>query len=132
MQNGVYPWVNRVLQMRLISCLVLGAAMLSMCSNIVPAEAIYEPDWQSGKAVPARIASADGQTMGIAGLWTQTVNSDGVIGYSFTMLPINVDGHAVVQNFHRPVDEKRMVVMLQPHQFDDWLSTSAKDSMAFM
>ena len=99
---------------------------------IVPAEARYEPDWRNGKAVPARIARADGQPLGIAGLWTQTVDSDGVIGYSFTMLTINADGHAVFQNFHRPADEKRMVVMLQPTQFDDWLNATAKDSMAFM
>ena len=36
---------------------------------IVPAEAFYEPDWRSGKAVPTRIARADGEPMGIAGLW---------------------------------------------------------------
>ena len=35
---------------------------------IIPAEAFYEPDWRSGKAVPTRIACADGEPMGIAGL----------------------------------------------------------------
>ena len=37
---------------------------------IIPAEAIYEPDWRSGKAVPTRITRADGEPMGIAGLWS--------------------------------------------------------------
>ena len=30
---------------------------------IIPAEAIYEPDWRSGKAVATRISRADGQPM---------------------------------------------------------------------
>ena len=37
---------------------------------IIPAEAIYEPDWRSGKAVPTRITRADGEPTGIAGLWS--------------------------------------------------------------
>lgn len=35
---------------------------------IVPAWAFYEPDWRSGKHIPTRIARADGQPLGIAGL----------------------------------------------------------------
>ena len=37
---------------------------------IVLADAIYEPDWRSGKALPTRITRADFQPMGIAGLWS--------------------------------------------------------------
>ena len=37
---------------------------------IIPAEAIFEPDWRSGKAVATRISLADGEPMGIAGLWS--------------------------------------------------------------
>ena len=33
---------------------------------IIPAEAFFEPDWRTGKAVATRIASADGQPLGIA------------------------------------------------------------------
>jgi putative SOS response-associated peptidase YedK len=36
---------------------------------IIPAEAIFEPDWRSGKAIATRITRADGQPLGIAGLW---------------------------------------------------------------
>lgn len=32
---------------------------------IIPAQAIYEPDWRSGKAVPTRIERSDGRPMGI-------------------------------------------------------------------
>ena len=46
---------------------------------IIPAEAIYEPDWRSGKAVPTRITRADGQPMGIAGLWSTWRNPAGEV-----------------------------------------------------
>ena len=36
---------------------------------IIPAVAIYEPDWRTGKAIPTRISLADGRLLGIAGLW---------------------------------------------------------------
>jgi len=36
---------------------------------IIPAVAIYEPDWRTGKAIPTRISRADGRLLGIAGLW---------------------------------------------------------------
>jgi putative SOS response-associated peptidase YedK len=102
---------------------------------IIPAAAIYEPDWRSGKATPARIARADNQPMGIAGLWTSYLNMIGneeVEVFSFTMLTINADTHPVFNNFHRPEDEKRMVVILQKNQFEDWLSAPANNSMAMM
>lgn len=53
---------------------------------IIPAQAIYEPDWRSGKSVPARIARADGQPMGLAGLWDQWHQANGTLLHSFTML----------------------------------------------
>jgi putative SOS response-associated peptidase YedK len=36
---------------------------------IIPAATIFEPDWRSGKAVATGVSSADGQPLGIAGLW---------------------------------------------------------------
>ena len=46
---------------------------------IIPAAAIYEPDWRTGKAIATRIERADGEPIGIAGLWerwrTQRANS---------------------------------------------------------
>ena len=53
---------------------------------IIPAMAIYEPDWRSGKAIPARISRADGQPMGIAGLWDQWKSPRGEVVHSFTMI----------------------------------------------
>jgi putative SOS response-associated peptidase YedK len=99
---------------------------------IIPAEAIYEPDWRSGKAVPTRISRADGKPMGIAGLWTGWKAPDGSVLRSFTMLTVNADGHALMQNFHRPDDEKRMVVILHEWEYDAWLDAPPEQSMDFM
>ena len=98
---------------------------------IIPAEAIYEPDWRTGKAVATRIERADGRPMGIAGLWTGWNGPDGVVR-SFTMLTINATDHSLMRNFHKPDDEKRMVVILPEAQYDEWLQASAVGSMEFM
>jgi putative SOS response-associated peptidase YedK len=50
---------------------------------------------------------------------------------SFTMLTINADDHPLMRNFHRPEDEKRMVVILSPDYFDAWLSAKAEQSDRF-
>lgn len=99
---------------------------------IIPAEAIYEPDWRSGKAVSTRISRADGQPMGIAGLWSEWPNPKRELVYSFTMLTINADGHAVMRNFHKPEDEKRMVVILPESAYDAWLTAPVAESRDFL
>ena len=99
---------------------------------IVPAEAIFEPDWRSGKAVPACIARSDGAPMGIAGLWSRWRAPDGETVFSFTMLTINANHHSLMRQFHKPQDEKRMVVILAPERYDDWLDASPAHSMDFM
>ena len=88
---------------------------------IVPAELITEPDYRSGKAVPTGIACGDGLPMGIAGLWSQWDGSQGQRLTSFTMLTINATEHAVMNQFHKPEDEKRMVVILPRGTWKDWL-----------
>jgi hypothetical protein len=35
------------------------------------------------------------------------------------MLTINADDHALMRNFHKPQDEKRMIVILPPDRYDD-------------
>ncbi len=99
---------------------------------IIPAVAIYEPDWRSGRAIPTRISRADNTPMGIAGLWDlwQPPKGDPVL--SFTMLTINADQHELMQQFHKPADEKRMVVILPEAQYENWLTASSEQSMDFM
>lgn len=99
---------------------------------IIPAMGFFEPDWRSGKAVPTLIERADGQPMGIAGLWEHWTSPEGDIVYSFTMLTINATKHALMSNFHKPDDEKRMVVILPEDHYDDWLKVRPEQSMGFM
>jgi putative SOS response-associated peptidase YedK len=99
---------------------------------IVPAEWIYEPDWRTGKAVPTRIQRKDGKPMGIAGLWGSNRKATGEEVLSFTMLTINADDHDLFKNFHKPQDEKRMVVILGEDQYDDWLDAQVAQSSNFM
>ena len=99
---------------------------------IIPADAFYEPDWRTGKAVPTRIARVDGKPMGIAGLWTGWKAPGGAILRSYTMLTINADTHPLMRCLHKPTDEKRMVVILPDDQYKDWLSAGNNDCREFM
>lgn len=99
---------------------------------IIPVEALYEPDWRSGKAVPARIQRADGTPMGVAGLWARWRTPKGEWVHSFTMLTINADTHPLMRQFHKPADEKRMVVVLPPQKWQAWLQAPAANSMEFL
>jgi putative SOS response-associated peptidase YedK len=99
---------------------------------VVPVACFYEPDWRSGKAVPTRIALADGSVMGLAGLWEQKKDASGKTVLSYTLLTVNADDHALMHHFHRAGTEKRMPVILRSSQFDDWLAAPAERSMEFM
>ena len=98
---------------------------------IVPADAICEPDWRTGRHVPARIARADAEPLAIAGLWDRWDSPAGPV-LSYTMLTINADDHAFMCRYQRPDDEKRMVVLLRPQDYDAWLSAPPQASMDFM
>lgn len=84
---------------------------------IIPSDAFYEPDWRSGKAVPTRICRVDGKPMGLAGIWTGWRAPDGQIVRSYSMLTINADDHPLMNQFHKPQDEKRMVVILPEDRY---------------
>ena len=90
------------------------------------ADAIFEPRYESGRAVRWRITREDQQPMAIASLWdTWTHPGTGEIVTSFTMLTVNADRHPVMQRFHKPEDEKRSVVIVEPPE--QWL-LSSKDT----
>lgn len=106
---------------------------------VVPAEAFTEPLYEAGKANPTRIACADGLPMGIAGLWSSWKDpseAGSPTMHSFTMLTINADEHALMNRFHKPGDEKRMVVILPRGSWKAWLfakpnrmSTAGREQM---
>ena len=95
---------------------------------IVPAECIFEPSWESGKAVRWRIGQAGDVPLGIAGIYASWRHPDGREMSTFAMLTVNADGHPLMQRFHRPGEEKRMVVVLAPDDYADWLSCAVADA----
>ena len=106
---------------------------------IVPCEAIYEPDWRTGKHIPTRFSAADGGTLGVAGIWSPWKTPEGQWVDSFAMLTINADDHALMRNMHRPdpkrppeMQDKRMVVILPDGLYEAWLDAPAANSMDFM
>ena len=100
---------------------------------IIPADAIYEPDWRSGKAVPTRIVRTDEKPMGIAGLWSSWKNpQSSTLLHSFTMLTVNADDHEFMRNYHKPQDEKRMVVILQDIDYEGWLNAKPEESRFYL
>lgn len=99
---------------------------------IIPVEAFYEPDWRSGKAIPTRISRADGKPIGLAGLWSRWKSASGGVVYSYAMLTINADAHPLMKHYHKPEDEKRMVVVLPDRAYQNWLTVPVDDTLAFM
>ena len=100
---------------------------------IIPAEAIFEPCWETGKAVRWRISRRDGVPMGIAGLWGWWRDrATGREVLSFTMLTINADDHPLMKRFHKPGEEKRMVVILDEAEYSAWLDAPLERMPDFM
>jgi len=98
---------------------------------VVPAEAIFEPEYDAngGNPVRTRIWQPGEVPMGIAGIWTSWRDpADQSEHFSFAMLTVNAAGHPVMQRFHRPADEKRMVVILDPQDYDEWLTCSTDEA----
>lgn len=95
---------------------------------IIPAQAIFEPDWRSGAAVPTRISRADGMPLGIAGLWDWWRDAAGHMYESYTMLTINADDDPLFSRYHRPNEEKRMVVILSEGSYQDCLIAPPEDT----
>lgn len=94
---------------------------------VIPAKAIYEPCYESGRPVPWRIRRADGKPMWIAGIRWAYQTGDGRTVETFSMLTINADDHALFRRMHAPDDEKRMVVMLKDEDVEAWLNASTHD-----
>jgi putative SOS response-associated peptidase YedK len=99
---------------------------------IIPAEAIYEPDWRSGKAKDATISRADSQPLGIAGLWSALPSPVGKPVLCFTMLTVGAENYPPMQNLLRPEDDKRMVVILTEQVYEEWLHAGIDDAAKLM
>lgn len=98
---------------------------------IVPAEAVYEPCYESGRAVRWIIRKPGGVPMGIAGIYRRWRAPDGGEHWTFAMLTVNATGHQVYERMHRPGEEKRMVLILDPAEYDRWLQCSPAEAAGF-
>lgn len=97
---------------------------------IIPTEAIYEPNYESGQSVRWRIRKGNGEPMGIAGIYRSYQGPDGRVMHAFSMLTVNADDHPFMRQFHAPSDEKRMVVILEPEDFEGWLTSPVSEAKA--
>jgi putative SOS response-associated peptidase YedK len=95
-------------------------------------ETFFETDWRSGKAMPTGITLPNGEPMGLAGLWAKWRSPEDATVHSFTMLTMNADAHPFMRNFHNPQDEKRMIAIVPPERYDDWLQAGAGESEEFL
>jgi putative SOS response-associated peptidase YedK len=96
---------------------------------IIPAANFFEPNYETGKPVRWRISHADERSIGIAGIWEWKASGpDGLPLLSFSMLTVNADEHPLMKRFHKPGDEKRMLVILHPDQYQGWLEGALVNS----
>ena len=98
---------------------------------IIPAEAIFEPCYDSGKAVRWRITQDGEVPLGIAGLYRRWRNPKGGELLTFTMITVNADKHPLYRRLHKPGEETRMVVILDREDYLPWLTADAKDAPRF-
>lgn len=94
---------------------------------IIPAAALYEPCYETGRAVRWRIERDDGKPMGIAGIWERRQQDDGLPQWSMSMLTVNADGHPLMGRMHKPEDEKRSVVILPHDAWGSWLRCRSEE-----
>ncbi|WP_309491375.1 SOS response-associated peptidase [Trinickia mobilis] len=87
---------------------------------LIPCDAFYEPNYETGKAVRWRIGMASCDPFAIAGLWRAWDEPEGPALW-FTMLTVNSHARPLMRRFYKPGDEKRSVVIVRPDDYDDWL-----------
>ena len=90
---------------------------------IVPARAVFEPNWETGKHERWAIELASGEPFGLPGMWRTWEEEDGSIVNTFTHFTLIANDHPLLNRFHSD-EEKRGVAILRPENYDDWLSST--------
>lgn len=100
---------------------------------VIPAEAIFEPFYETAdsKPVRTRIQQPGEVPLGIAGVYENWTGLDGKEFFSFAMITINADDHPIFSRFHQHGEEKRSVVILDPADYDEWLSCPVHTATKF-
>lgn len=107
---------------------------------IIPAESFDEPCWETGKNVWWRFRRAEGEPLGLAGLWNTWVDkATGEIVESYTMLTVNADAHPLMRRMHKPdpkvgpdQQDKRSVIPIESQDEDTWLLGSIEEAATLM
>lgn len=93
----------------------------------------YEPNWETGKAIRYAINRLDSKPIAVASIWERFIDKEtGEIIFSFSMLTINADNHAVMKHFHKPNDEKRSIVVLNDSDYINWLNANHNQARDFL
>lgn len=95
---------------------------------VIPVSTINEWCHETRPRRQYGIKRADGEPMGLAGLWNEWISPIGERVMSFCMLTINATGHAVFQRMNSPDEEKRMPVILTASAQETWLYGSYKQA----
>lgn len=90
---------------------------------IVPAQNVFEPNWENGIHERWAVELASQEPMGLPGMWRTWEEEDGSVLNSFTHFTLNSDEHPLLRRFHRPGEEKRGIAILRPEHYDDWLGS---------
>lgn len=69
--------------------------------------------------------------MGIAGVYARWKKPGGGDFFSFAMLTVNADNHPFMKPFHKPGEEKRVVVILDPKDYYAWLSVPVDQAKGY-
>ncbi len=99
---------------------------------VIPADAIFEPDWRQKYQIATRFTRADGEPLGLAGMWSRGKDENGEIVETYTMLTVNADDHPLFKHYHRRGEEKRMVVLLPDEAHDAWLDADPDQAMGML
>ena len=99
---------------------------------IIPTEAVFEPNYASGKAVRWRIFQKGDVPFGIAGIYRRWKDPRGGPAlFTFAMLTVNADTHPFYKQFHKPGEEKRMPIFLDKEEYGPWLQCGLLDAPLF-
>jgi putative SOS response-associated peptidase YedK len=98
----------------------------------VPADAFFEPCYDTGRPVRWRIAPTRDEPLLLAGLWDSWRSPEGRSVISFTLITQNADTHPVMSRFHPVDDEKRSLVLLDRQDLGRWLEATPDQARALI
>ena len=149
-QWALVPWFAKVAKLPYPTCNARSEELSAKASYklpwargqrcIIPAQAFFEPNWESGKHVPWCFTRSDGAPWGLAGLWNTWVDkASGEVVESYTMLTINADAHPLMKRMHKPdphlrpdQQDKRSVVPIELEDVDTWLGAPLQQAAELM